>query len=95
MRSFIGGGAPVNRSLRGFQSENGRAMRTPMGQDRVEQALGRIERALARIEESAGRIPPPDGGSDGGLREAHETLRGRVRDALAQLDGLIEAAERR
>ncbi|HEX9948165.1 MAG TPA: hypothetical protein VGA98_11545 [Allosphingosinicella sp.] len=65
-----------------------------MGQDRVEQALGRIERALARIENAAGResAPPPSG--DGALREAHEVLRGRVSDALAQLDGLIRAAER-
>jgi hypothetical protein len=69
-------------------------MRNPMGQDRVEQALGRIERALARIEGSAGRIQAPAGPADDGLREAHEALRGRVREALAQLDGLIAGAER-
>ena len=52
-------------------------------------AIGRIERALARIEGAAAR---PDG-ADGALREAHEALRGRVREALTQLDGLIAAAE--
>jgi hypothetical protein len=65
-----------------------------MGQDRVEQAIGRIERALARIEAAVARPPAPSA-SDGALREAHDRLRGRVRDALAQLDGLIEAAEAR
>jgi hypothetical protein len=66
-----------------------------MGQDRVEQAIGRIERALARIEAAAGRSPDSAASADGTLREAHEALRGRVRDALSQLDGLIEAAEAR
>ncbi|HEX8124845.1 MAG TPA: hypothetical protein VF548_04615 [Allosphingosinicella sp.] len=66
-----------------------------MGQDRVVQAIGRIESALARIEAAAGRSPAREASSDGALREAHETLRGRVREALAELDGLIEAAEAR
>jgi hypothetical protein len=66
-----------------------------MGQDRVEQAIGRIEGALARIEAAAARAPAPDASRDGALREAHEALRGRVREALSQLDGLIEAAEAR
>ena len=65
-----------------------------MGHDRAEQAIGRIERALARIESAAARAPAPQAPGDDGLREAHESLRGRVREALAQLDGLIEAAER-
>ncbi|HEX8308230.1 MAG TPA: hypothetical protein VF645_07405 [Allosphingosinicella sp.] len=69
-----------------------------MGQDRVEQAIGRIESALGRIEAAAGRASASgasEASADGALREAHETLRGRVREALAQLDGLIEAAEAR
>lgn len=66
-----------------------------MGQDRIEQAIGRIERALARIESAAERAPASGASADGALGEAHEALRGRVRDALAQLDGLIEAAEPR
>ncbi|HYD38222.1 MAG TPA: hypothetical protein VEA60_11445 [Allosphingosinicella sp.] len=57
-------------------------------------AIGRIERALARIESAAERRAPPAVAEDGALREAHEALRGRVREALAQLDGLIAAAER-
>jgi hypothetical protein len=64
-----------------------------MGQDRVEQAIGRIERALARIERAAGRGSESASAADGVLREAHESLRGRVREALTQLDGLIAAAE--
>ena len=64
-----------------------------MGQDRAEMAIERIDRALARIERAAAR---PDGHGpipDSGLREAHEAMRGRVRDALTRLDGLIDAAE--
>ncbi len=64
-----------------------------MGQDRMEVAIGRIESALARIESAAQRASVSASSSDGALKEAHEALRGRVRDALAQLDGLIEAAE--
>ncbi|MEO7178450.1 MAG: hypothetical protein ABIW83_06380 [Allosphingosinicella sp.] len=57
--------------------------------------MGRIERALARMESAAGRASESAGSSDGALKEAHEALRGRVREALAQLDGLIDAAEAR
>jgi hypothetical protein len=66
-----------------------------MGQDRVERALGRIERALARIESAAERVSASAPAADGALREAHETLRGRVREALDQLDGVIASAEGR
>jgi hypothetical protein len=95
-RSFIGGGVPVNRSRAVFKAL--KAMyAAAMGQDRVDQALGRIERALARIENAAGRAaaaPADAPADDGALKEAHEALRGRVRDALTQLDGLIASAER-
>jgi hypothetical protein len=57
-------------------------------------AIGRIERALARIESTARRSAASSTEADNGLREAHENLRGRVREALTQLDGLIAAAER-
>ena len=57
-------------------------------------AIGRIERALARIERAAARAPASAAPDDSGLREAHEALRSRVREALGQLDGLIAAAER-
>ncbi|HYG48593.1 MAG TPA: hypothetical protein VD846_11725 [Allosphingosinicella sp.] len=66
-----------------------------MGQDRVAQAIGRIESALARIEAAAQRPSAPGPSEDGALREAHEALRGRVREALAQLDTLIASAEAR
>jgi hypothetical protein len=57
-------------------------------------AIGRIERALARIESAARRSAASSAAADNGLREAHENLRGRVREALTQLDGLIAGAER-
>ena len=66
-----------------------------MGQDRAEQAIGRIERALARIESSVERGSDSASSDESALKAAHETLRGRVREALDQLDGLIEAAEAR
>ena len=65
-----------------------------MGQDRAELAIGRIERALARIEIATARAAAASDSADGELRTAHEALRGRVREALTQLDGLISAAER-
>ena len=65
-----------------------------MGQDKAEMAIGRIERALARIESAAARPPAPAAqADDGALREAHERLRGRVREALSQIDGLLATAE--
>lgn len=70
-------------------------MQQGMGQDRVEQAIGRIERALARIEAASARYSAASGSGDAALREAHDRLRGRVREALSQLDGLIDAAEAR
>jgi hypothetical protein len=57
-------------------------------------AIGRIERALARIEDAARRAAAHSPSADDGLREAHEALRGRVYEALSQLDGLIDSAER-
>ena len=65
-----------------------------MGQERVESALGRIERAIARIECASARASASAEASDNGLRQAHEALRRRVREALAELDGLIAVAER-
>lgn len=57
-------------------------------------AIGRIERALARIENAARRAAAHSPAADSGLRDAHEALRGQVREALSQLDGLIATAER-
>jgi hypothetical protein len=67
-----------------------------MGADRALQAIGRIERALARIEGSAARPQPaPQGSSqvDERLAAAHETLRGKVEAAIAQIDELLGAGE--
>ena len=57
-------------------------------------ALSRIEQAFARIERAAALSSASAEAGDGALREAHEALRGRVREALTQLDGLIATAER-
>ncbi|MEA3051267.1 MAG: hypothetical protein QOG72_170 [Sphingomonadales bacterium] len=57
-------------------------------------AIGRIERALARIEGAARRNAESSASADNGLRDAHEALRGRVREALTQLDGLIATTEK-
>ncbi|HYE29650.1 MAG TPA: hypothetical protein VEA61_15635 [Allosphingosinicella sp.] len=57
-------------------------------------AVSRIEQAFARIERAAALGSASAQSADGDLREAHEALRGRVREALTQLDGLIAAAER-
>ena len=64
-----------------------------MGQERLSDALGRIERAIARAEAAAGRRgAQPSAEPDAGLREAHDTLRGKVESAIAQLDRLLESA---
>jgi hypothetical protein len=63
-----------------------------MGDDRALAALGRIERALARVEAAADRPAPTLSTSDDtALREAHEALRGKVGEAIAQLDHLLGA----
>ena len=48
--------------------------------------MSRIEAALARIEAAARAAPPVDAGE---LAARHKALRGRVGDALAELDSLI------
>jgi hypothetical protein len=67
-----------------------------MGQERVDQALGRIERALARIEAAASpasAAEPQDGAELARLREAHLSLRGQVRTAVARIDRLLAAEQ--
>ena len=61
-----------------------------MGQERLSDALSRIERAIARVEAAAAREPAQPCIEDSALREAHETLRGKVESAIAQLDRLLE-----
>ena len=55
-----------------------------------------LSRHAGEISFPGGRQDEPDEDLRAtALREAHETLRGRVYEALTQLDGLIEAAETR
>ena len=56
-----------------------------MTSEALDKALTRAERALARIERVAGEATKANG--------AEEALRGRVRDAIAELDRLISRAE--
>jgi hypothetical protein len=56
-----------------------------MTSEALDKALTRAERALARIERVAGEATKANG--------ADEALRGRVRDAIAELDRLISRAE--
>lgn len=65
-----------------------------MGDDRALAALARIERALARIEAAAERpAAPAEASGDAALAEAHQALRGKVEQAISQIDRLLETAE--
>jgi hypothetical protein len=52
----------------------------------LEEAMDRAERALLRIERAIERAPNNEG--------RDEQLRGKVRDALAELDSIIREAGR-
>ena len=67
-----------------------------MGDDKAAAAISRIERALARIESAAGRpaLMPYDDPDSQRLREEHQALRGRVEEAISQIDQLLAARER-
>ena len=64
-----------------------------MGDERAMQALARIERAIARIEAAATAAPASAGDDEEirRLREANEALRGKVRNAIGQIDMLLES----
>lgn len=68
-------------------------MRGAMSDERALRAIDRIERAFARIE--ANGTPGSPSHQDGGellqLREAHQALRGKVEDAITQIDRLLAA----
>lgn len=65
-----------------------------MGDEKAQAAIMRIERALARIEAAAGRLPPASDGDEARqLREEHQALRGRVAEAISQIDQLLAARE--
>jgi hypothetical protein len=67
-----------------------------MPDERSIAALARIEHALARIE-SAAATPAPAPNHDEELmelREVHHALRGKVEDAIGQLDRLLQQGGR-
>ena len=67
-----------------------------MADQRALDAVARIERALARIEAAAARpAPAGDNEEQRQLQARHDAMRSRVTGALAQLDSLIAAGERR
>ena len=65
--------------------------------ERTSAALGRIEQALTRIEAAAARKPVSAFENEelARLRTAHQTLRGRVEQAVSQIDRLIATAGER
>lgn len=67
-----------------------------MGDPRAAAAIDRIERALARIESAAGRQPQTTSDSEESqrLREEHLALRGRVAEAISQIDQLLAGREK-
>ena len=74
------------------------AISAPMLDERTSAALGRIEQALSRIEAAAVRKPAtPSYESEelARLRTAHQTLRGRVEQAVSQIDRLLATAGER
>ncbi len=64
-----------------------------MGDERALTAIQRIERALERIEAAAAHpsaISSAEG--DERLRVSHDALKGKVVDAIAQIDRLLAEA---
>ena len=62
-----------------------------MSDDRALRAIDRIERAFARIEAATGGAQPAprDECELLHLRQTHQALRGKVEDAIAQIDRLL------
>ena len=68
-----------------------------MTDERSLKAIRRIEQAIGRIEAAADRprSAPPSQAGDGELlrlRQAHQTLRSQVENAIGEIDRLIEDA---
>jgi hypothetical protein len=63
-----------------------------MGDERALSAIARIERALARVESAATRASGNESQqTDERLEAAHSALRGKVEQAIAQIDRLLGA----
>lgn len=69
-----------------------------MADEKAMQAIRRIEAALARIESVADMpraAPMHDDSELIALRQVHQALRGQVEGAIAQIDQILAAGERR
>jgi hypothetical protein len=62
-----------------------------MSDERALNAIDRIEAAFARIEAATNAAKPAGPGGDQllQLRQTHHNLRGKVEDAIAQIDRLL------
>lgn len=63
-----------------------------MVEERILSAVERIDGAMSRIENAARKVTERDNAPSGpslDLLERHETMRERVKTAIAELDGLI------
>jgi hypothetical protein len=69
-----------------------------MGDDRVASAIARLDHALARLETASSRRPALtlfENKEAAELNARHRKLRGSVEGAIARIDSLLHAAERR
>ena len=91
--SFKQGVAGVNLApVAALEARAGRAYRGGMSDERALNAIDRIETAFARIEAvTSGNKPAPTHGEGElmHLRQTHQALRGKVEDAIAQIDRLL------
>jgi hypothetical protein len=94
--SFKQGVAGVNLAcLEPLEAPQGQAYRGAMSDERALNAIDRIETAFARIE-AATSGPKADAPEDSellNLKQSHQALRGKVADAIAQIDRLLASEE--
>ena len=92
VRSFKQGVAAVNLDpAAALEAGAGRAYRGVMSDERALNAIDRIETAFARIEAVTKATKPaaPEESELLHLRQTHQALRGKVEDAIAQIDRLL------
>jgi hypothetical protein len=75
-----------------LEAPQSRAYSGAMSDERALNAIDRIEAAFARIEAATNgsRPGPAEDGELVQLRQTHQALRGKVEDAIAQIDRLLE-----